>query len=680
MKVFNLLLVIVLLILAVRGSHAEDIKVRSFYKDGVVFLRWYPSSYEVYKKCVKDGFIVERREFDSVEGWMPVGEVKKASFDEILKYTKKERNIEILAFVLYENQYLDYLVQQDKYLDRRGLEKRFADMMESGSEAFLYGMTLLQSEFSTYFAKFAALNYMDDKVQTQLQYEYRIRSADASLNYESGVIHTSTHKNDILVPLTKLNFKHSDRLVSFEWKISESLRHDYSGYNLERSEDGINFEVVNEEPIVHLVAEKQKQDVCSYCDTLPDCGKTYYYRICGVSGFGLVGPYSNVVAVKCIDKFTVKTSILGMKATKKNEVRIDWDVMNPDGQEIKGFVVQRSSNGTDSFMDISRMLDGKVRMFVDKNPMKRCYYRVKTYGEDDQFTEGNIDYINVSDTLPPAVPTGLIGSIDSMGVVRLMWNENSDAVRGYKVFFANAPNQRFAPACDTTVFQTFYDDTLYLGSLTNDIYYKVAAIGENYAMSELSGAIKLSKPDTIAPADAVMEEIKQELSGEVKLRWYDSPSRDLVKTKLMRRNADDFEWNTLEEWSGASPQQYVDTTSFKGELVYYCFVVEDESGNQRQSQDFGIKTKYVKPHCIKNFVVEKTDVGIALQWNKCGCGVYATRIYRTDDGNQCLLTTLSAKETGYFDTKVVSGHTYQYMILPMTEKMSEVERSGDIFY
>ncbi len=689
MKKIRLISIIIMSLFATLLSTVEaaDIKVRAFYADNSVFLRWYPSTYDVYMKCINEGFVVERREANSAEGWARVSEVKKADFNTIMGFVQKEPNVEILGIVLYKSQYIDHNLSSNPELTKRDAEKKIAEV-EKGNEDYLYGMMLLQSEFSINFAKFAALNYMDDKVRTQQTYEYRVQPINSKLNISSDIAKVSTFHNDKLTAMSQIKVDQEDRRVHFNWKISDALRKDYSGYLLERSTDGKNFKVVTEMPIVHLIsADPKTKDLCTYTDTLPDCDKTYYYRICGLSGFGLTGPYSNVVSAKCQDPFEVRAVIKRMKSTPKTEVEIEWELYNPENQKVKNFVVERATSAakeTQNFVAISNKLPGTARSFVDKKPFKTCYYRIITYGEDGQENDGPIDYINVNDTLPPTIPTGLKGTIDSLGIVSLTWNKNPEEdLIGYKIFFANDSSHTFLPACDTFLKKTSFSDTLYLGSLTNDIYYKVSAIGANYAMSDLSPAVKLLKPDTIPPAMAVMDSMAQDTTGKMILTWYDSPSKDLAKTLLLRRVAPSLAWDTIGSWNGAStPKQFADTMNFKGELVFYRFVTADEHDNTSMSQEYGIKTKYVKPHCAKDFVATamKDKGGIELSWTRCGCDLFAVRIYREEDGKQRLLYTLPPNETGYFDTKVTVGHSYKYMILPVSEKMSQLEMSETIDY
>ena len=130
MKKIRLILIIIMSLFATLLSTVEaaDIKVRAFYADNSVFLRWYPSTYDVYMKCINEGFVVERREANSAEGWARVSEVKKADFNTIMGFVQKEPNVEILGIVLYKSQYIDHNLSSNPELTKRDAEKKIAEV------------------------------------------------------------------------------------------------------------------------------------------------------------------------------------------------------------------------------------------------------------------------------------------------------------------------------------------------------------------------------------------------------------------------------------------------------------------------------------------------------------------------------------------------------------------------
>jgi len=681
---FYFLTLLLFVATAVFAQSKSNIAVRAFYYNKNVFLRWKLDDAKSYLKCAKDGFEVERRQ--SGEPWQTVGTVRKGNYVDIDDYCKKNDNGILLKVMLYKEEYLQQLFDENPTADRDSIRRKFEKNIK-GSDDDLYEFLLLGSEFSVDVAKFAALNFMDDKVMTQQEYEYRIRPVDSKLKYTSEVVKVSTARNYSLPQMSKLSVERTRENLIFRWRITKEMKEGFAGYELERSADGKKFELVNDVPIIHLVSTKSTKDTCIYTDTLPKCGKTYYYRVRGFSRFGLSGPYSNIVTERCEDDLTVFPKIETIEFNKNGEAEIKWIAENPDNQKFEGFEVQRAADinlEKTGFLSITKRLSVSTTSYVDKKPLKHNFYRILAIGENGQMNYGNIVYATPHDTLPPSIPTGLKGVIDSAGVLTLTWNPNPEPeIRGYKVYFANDSNDVFVSACDTFLKTPQYNDTLFLGSLTNDIYYKVAAVGENYGQSEKSPAIKVVKPDTIAPAVAVFKSVKQDSTGAMIVEWYDSPSTDLAKTVLVRFREKHVGWDTLGVWSGDSTVKMIkDTADFIGENVTYRILVSDESGNESASLDYVIKTQYVKPHCAKDLqvTVDRNLGEIELHWSKCGCNVFMTRIYRIDDGVQRLLVTLEGQETGYIDSKVAIGHTYQYLVLPITKKMSQVEKSEIIAY
>ncbi len=677
-----------LLLLNMGLSYAQDIFVRTYYTGNAVLLRWYPAKHDIYKACTKEGFIIERRQKGSAEGWKEMAVIRKGSYEEIRDLSRTEPNAEMLNIILYREKVIDEYMKAHPDSSRKVIEKHI-EQVEKGHEKFVYDMMLIQTEFNTSFAKFAALNYMDEEVHTQEVYEYRIKTVDPSLKYKSEVATVETNHKNTLCNMTRIEVNQEEKNLEFRWPVTANLRADYSGYQLERSKDGKKFVRVNPEAIIPLKSKLNPKDTCSYRDTLPNCGQVYYYRVCGISRFGMRGPYSNVVTVKCSDPYMLRPIIDNVDFNTKGEAVIKWHVDNPEKQVVKSFVVQRAENVTateEIFDNISKQLPATTLSYIDKHPLKNDFYRVVAYGEDNgQYNYSNIVYAHPNDSMPPSVPKGLKGVIDSMGVVSLTWDKNPEEdLRGYRVFFANDSTQTFLSCSDTFLKVPFYTDTLYLGSLTNDIYYKVLAVGDNYAQSELSPAIKLMKPDTIPPAKIVLDDMKQNDDGTVVLTWFDSPSKDVAQIELSRRISPDTAWVPLNVWKAKkSTETFTDTMHFSGETVYYQFKVSDESDNTSITESYSFKTKYVKRQCVKDV---KTSVdykkgSVRVSWSKCGCNVKMTRIFRKKDGEDSrLVETLLGNERIFYDTDVVKGHKYQYILLPVTEKGAIGDKSEEITF
>src|SRR5690606_23446119 len=120
-------------------------------------------------------------------------------------------------------------------------------------------------------------------------------------------------------------------------------------------------------------------------------------------------------------------------------------------------------------------------------------------------TAGNASYSTIirgylRDTVAPNPPTGLEGTIDSNGIVRLSWNPNSEAdLDGYYVYFSNQEDHFFANLTGFPLKSPAYLDTITLKSFTEEIFYRVTAIDHLGHISKFSETLLLHKPDTLAP-------------------------------------------------------------------------------------------------------------------------------------------------------------------------------------
>ena len=657
-----------------------DIKLRVFYTGNHVLLRWYPQDFDTYEKCAKKGFVVERRQVGDAEGWQILGEVGIGSLNEFEELERKENNAGLFKYILYKDELINRLRATEP--DSVKALQNYYKQIQGESKNFLYGMMMLSTEFSVDLSRLAAVNFMDEMTRSQQTYEYRVLPADKSVKVKSEVVGLVTNHRTKLKPMSTIQISRSGRSVRLKWPVSPELEESYSGYQLERSEDGIHFKKVNRRPIVHVQTSERDKDTCAIGDSLPECGKRYYYRVKGMSGFGFLGDPSNEVSEMCVDPYTVRPILTNLDFNKDAECVIEWEVENPDKQTVKSFVLERAerlhASARDTFLAISKPMAPDVRTFTDKKPLPNNYYRVAAHGENGQIAYSNVVYKYPSDTLPPSVPTGLKGVIDSSGVVTLTWNPNPEPkIRGYRVYVANDTTEQFLCCTDTFLKSPMYTRKLYLGSLTNDIYYKVQAVGDNYGYSKLTPFIKLMKPDTIPPAKAVFDKVGQDDNNVLSLTWYDSPSVDVAKIELYRMLESEENWVLLQTWNAKnSSQAYIDSFPFMGERVAYSIKVYDESDNMSQTDMVPYHTKILRRHCLKGLKLTK-DVnggGVFVDWKTCGCRINSVRVFRADDGGPSkLIQTVNGYEYGIYDKNVFVGHEYEYIVHPITEKMSEPE-------
>jgi hypothetical protein len=318
--------------------------------------------------------------------------------------------------------------------------------------------------------------------------------------------------------------------------------------------------------------------------------------------------------------------------------------------------------------------------------MRTNYYRIHAIGYNEGETATSFPHFAFQmDSIPPAPPAGLRGTIDTAGVVTLQWNANKeDDIRAYRVFASNdnKPNS-YLSVSDTYLTEPVYTDTLPLNTLTNEIYYKVAALDLNYNHSQMSEAVKLTKPDTIPPVKSLILNISQPTEN-MEIVWENSSSTDVNKLVLLRQVSDTGQIVIVKEWIGLPKiSAYTDTHRFSGEQVRYFLQTYDYSDNMSEDISFWQTAKGSLPPCISNLQItpKHDDALIELTWEHGNCNIDKIHIYRqVSNGKTLLLTTINGAQRIFEDKKVQSGETYKYILRAVAERQSSVIYSEKINY
>lgn len=690
-KTFMLAVATMLTCTAMAQEAGYSIDLHLYNGGDHVSLRWYPQDYAEYWKGCGNGFIVQRREKGS-SSWTDLSKLTPAPYSEFEKMGEKKDDALLVGFMSHYDEVMKQMegdsIEGDSEADGTIAVKEYKN---PESLAMSYGMALIACELDTNLAKMGALYYMDKNVVSNKTYEYRVVSSDKKDDPKARVASVDMNVRTTLPKPGDLKFGNEGNTVYFEWDIT-ALQDVYAGYILERSEDGKNFRRLNAEPIVHIYADEKFKNICSYNDSLPQCDKDYFYRLRGLNNFGVTGPASNPVKVHVECEYLVEVFIDSVKVDDKNVADIRWSVKNPANQKIAGFNVQRVSkldvDPTDvksSFTTLNKsLLSPKSRSYKDAKTDMTNYYRVVAYGKkENEYAVSNVVFAHQIDSVPPAPPTGLTGEIDSAGVVRIRWKANEEPdIMAYRVFFANDSNDVFIGCSDTFLTTPYYTDTLFLGSLTNEIYYKVLALDKNFNQSKLSHALKLEKPDTIPPAKAVFISVKQDSTRTMWIKWENSPSTDVQRVELYRKNIDDSNWNLLRTWPADSLVEIYEDHGFNGSIVQYQLVTYDKSNNATPSESVPVKGKAESIEVIDNVKMTRTDDGaLSISWSKKNYNIIKYYIYRVENDKKPLLkATLPGNERIYKDDSVKKGSRYKYIIKPVASIPAKSVSTEEIMF
>jgi len=690
-KYASIVWMLLVTILMAKGENSEQDYALNlmYYNHGdSVSLLWIPSDYDIFRHGVEKGYVVERRKKNMPQWEAQTNALFPISNEAFDRLGTSIEEAAVMQELIYMNDKMAGIIPEDENPTPTGENYQELELTDDSDseEQMMFNFGLISALTHLPIAQASAFFYTDKSVEKGVMYEYRIVFSDGRQADKSQIVSVDMAQLTKLPKPSELHADFGKKDVLFQWSV-ENLSDIYAAYRLERSLDGKKFTQVNDKAIIYSYSEDEFENTCVFKDVLLDRKTVHYYRISGYSPFGIYGPPSNVVQGNGIPDFDVQVRIDTIAINKKNEASIQWSVSPSDTKLIKGFLIDKARTPDEEFQFLEKtLLSAKKRDYKDKSTMRTNYYRVHAIGYNEGEIVTSFPYFAFQeDSIPPAPPTGLKGSIDSMGVVTLQWDTNKeDDILAYRVFASNdnKPNS-FLSVSDTLLHTPIFTDTLPLNTLTNEIYYKVVAVDLNYNHSQMSEAVKLMKPDTIPPVKSVILKVSQP-ADNIEIMWENSSSTDVAGLVLLRQISDTGQITVVKEWTKLPTLSvYADTYRFSGEQIRYFLRTYDYSGNMSEDISFWHTAKGSLPPCINNLqVTTKHDKALVeLTWERGNCQIEKIHIYRqTNAGKTLLLTTVNGAQRIFEDKKVHSGETYKYILRVVAERASSAIYSKEIVY
>ena len=273
-------------------------------------------------------------------------------------------------------------------------------------------------------------------------------------------------------------------------------------------------------------------------------------------------------------------------------------------------------------------------------------------------------YVIMTDTIPPAKPTGLEGVIDSTGIVHLKWKlGNEPDLMGYLVYTSNALSHDFTAITTDFVVTNSFTDSITIQTLTKKVYYKIVAFDRNRNPSKYSDALELKRPDKIAPVSPVFTDFLV-TDSSVNLKWVMSSSKDVMSQILYRREKGK-NWEPYMKLA-VNISFFNDSKVVKQTWYEYALEAVDSSG-LHSPKSFPLNVRMYdsgKKKDITNFKVVKSadEKSLQLSWNYPEKGNYWFVIYRSVDGkDRMTYKNLSSDQLKFTDSNLKKG-LYKYSI------------------
>ncbi len=550
-----------------------------------------------------------------------------------------------------------------------------------------YGFSLLAADNDAVAAEGLGLRIVDRNVKDGDRLIYRVFVAGIDSSYALDTAYAIVEVRGFQPPPAPqdLSAEGQDGRIALRW--TDPPVSGYSGYYVFRSEDkGKTYKKLNEFPFANVTPEQAKgQGIPRFLDTTIVNYKMYRYALRGVT------PFAELSAAAEIDAYGRDLRGPGSPETQNpvqldaRRVKIEWTIKDPD-PDLAGFIIGKSNSSMGGYRELlKRPLPKTARQFIDSTANEEeAYYIV---GAID--TAGNVSpslpvYAVIIDSVPPGIPRGLRGRIDSLGVVRLTWNFGPEPdILGYRVLRANDPTHEFAQRTPAPWKDTTFVDTVNIKTLTRYVYYRIAAVDKRYNHSELSAMLAIKRPDRIAPEAPVFLDTFV-TDSLVRLTWAPSTSEDVRAQILYRKRAADKQWQSLATLR-PSERMYTDRAVVQGTMYQYQIEAVDSAGYrsgfamavQGRPYDPGTRAGIDSLRAAYN----QRSGSITLRWTYRnppkenywfvvykGTGEYSLAQYRS----------VEQKVLSFEDKSLNGKGTYRYAVKVMTSKGGESRLSTPV--
>ena len=451
-----------------------------------------------------------------------------------------------------------------------------------------FGFGLFAADQSFPVAKAMGLAFDDASAIAGISYIYRLKFNGVPDTVHVGrAIRIAGLSDTLSLPKPEeLIGTGGDHRVSIQWSFLGMEQH-YSSFDVERSQDGINFDKVNTTPIVFTAPVDDSPLVVSFQDSLSSNDQVYIYRVKGYSPFGLYGPVSDTIHVKGKPKpLPYRPFINQVWEFNEGNLRIEWEFeLDTHTDEIDGFNILRADYIDGPYEQINTaIVPVNTRIFNDLNPLRANYYKVVALDANGYELASFPALGQIGDTTPPDPPEQptCLANIEGSAIVTWPANTEED-IMGYRVYTCNQPEGEYMELTKTWVRDTFFWHSINLNTLADSVYYKIVALDNRQNASDWSPIGVLERPDIIPPSPPVISKIEPRI-GYIKIKGIGSSSEDLVQHELQRKKNQGYLWETISVMQAGEAIYFEDSTASYQYNYDYRLLAVDDAGLKSSSK------------------------------------------------------------------------------------------------
>ncbi len=649
-----------------KQNDVPEIKVLARVQTGKVLLRWAPTSPSAWMKNNTYGYTIERYTIKK-DGKLISPPSKKVILQSILKPDP----VETWEKAVNENDYAAVLAQAlygESFLVEEMQQGGLAQIINKSKEAEQrFSFALFAADMNFEIAKKAALGYEDTSVVAGEEYLYRIKSLVPTdlLEVKKGSVVANTINLEPLPKPIDLIAVPDNKSILITWEY-EMFKSVFTSYYIERSENGTDFKRLGDTPLLNLNDKPgSPAKRMYYVDTLSQNNKTYYYKVKGISPFGEISPPSEIVSAQGVKKLSAVPHITTYKFDKSGGVNLFWEFPKEAEKEITEFELNWAPQEKGPYKTIQPNIPSSTRKTNFKLVEPSNYFKISAKGKGNQKTTSLSAFVQTIDSIPPAAPVGVVGVVDTLGIVNLKWEANTERdMLGYRVFRGNLENEEVSQLTVSPIERTTFIDTVQIKSLNSKVYYQIVAVDQRFNMSEYSDKLALKKPDVVPPSSPIFSSYKVKPDG-IFVEWINSSSDDVETHQLYRQNVEESKKGWQLVFKTDTITTYLDKKVMSNTKYRYAIFAQDDSGlKSAPSTPLTISNQNMgKEDLIKGFtaIADRENKNILVSWRKMPDEVVEVVIYKSKkDEKPVLWKQIPSTITKLVDSGVNPGSIYVY--------------------
>jgi uncharacterized protein len=651
------------------------LKLISFRDDGRILLRWAPSKASDWLELNKNGYTLERYTIirDSSRVYPPDFlrlsiSLKPVPIQDWESVSLDDKYAAIAAQAIYGDSF------------QAQIDPSVTGMLDvlrlSKEQQMRYSFTLLAADQSFEIAQMSGLGFEDLNVHENEAYMYKLYGNYSNVASDTAYTIVTIENGAHLPKVQIFESEFGDKKVMLRWRV-DYFKEVYSSYIIEKSEDSIRFQPLNDTPTITTSPGKGvslKWMVKS--DSLSINGKKFYYRIRGKTPFGIIGPASEVLSGIGISKMDLSIGIIDTDINMDG-IYLTWKVKGTSRNQISKFLIHRSANAKEFYLLDS--VTGGMNQYMDRKPLVANYYKIAGIDETGHQFWSLPFFVQAEDSIPPMVPIGLIGICDSTGRVELHWERNrEDDLKGYRIFRSRVATTDYRQITVEAIQDTVFYDKVDLHNLSRKIYYKVLAGDNRGNISPLSREVLVRLVDIVPPVPPRITSYKLKNSA-VEINWRKSSSKDVNSIRIFKTFGDStILIKETPAYSGVT--NYQDSVLSDG-LVSYFLTAIDSSGNESISSNsvWLDITGMSKENEVTLSVIADRKRGVIKIWWSPGEEALAYRLYKAIEGNPISLYKVFTGNIHEFKDELLEVNTrYRYRLQMVNHEGVTLKFSNEI--